>query len=424
MLAARWIQHAALCCAIGAVVFSFLAIAISIARSRHPLVPHYGVPHFFFVVALLLGVAAAIVLAVTLCMRAVYISIDLGHGYPWRVIIEYGYGREGLVALSFLWLAALAGWIGSRDQRLITCLVWNSIALALWGSLMIDPFRVTSVGGIEHSQTTVLCMTALAIILAASVFAWTRVHKPSANIDPPLPAPMRVDDKSGFRHTITALAGVMTIMICYHLLVPVTLGVGGVRGSIFIAVCAAALSSRASFLAASLGRGEDLLDCAMMLASLAVSGIVLLVTMPSKGPLSERYPVFLTSFVIGFALACAVWSRLTALWSNVKCDHTINAKTAALKFHAQRAAFLCAVMGLLSATLLCFWPRIRGISAMDHSLNQVRSGIAANLLLLLVVLSSARRFRRWSFHILCALCLGSGVGFVFVRTLPFKSHMG
>jgi len=422
LFTARWIQDAAFWGAVSAAIFSILAVALSVIRRRSLRVSRVGIEHGLLIVALLTGVAASIVECVTLCMRGLYVSIDLWHGYPWRVRLEYGFGGQGCATLLLIWIALGIAWIARRDARLLTCLAWNSAALALWTCLLIDPFRLTPLGGIERSEMTVLCMTFLAIVVAAAAFIAVRVsfHGSAEDGD----GAAGIHDTSGFLLTITMLASSLIILIFYHLLVPVNLAHWGIRGPLIIATCAAALSARACFASARRFRHENLLDCAMMLASLAVAGIVMLAISPTRGPLSERYSVFFNALIIAFSLSCAIWARLAMHWNTATPGDPRAMDFHQLRFHAQRAAFCSAAMGLLSATLLCFWPRIRGIAAMDYSLDQVRSGVAANLLLLLVVLSCARRFHRWSFHILSALSLGAGIGFLFVRALPFRSHIG
>jgi len=81
-------------------------------------------------------------------------------------------------------------------------------------------------------------------------------------------------------------------------------------------------------------------------------------------------------------------------------------------------------MALMCATMMSFWPRLPGIAGMDHTRDRVVSGIGGNLFLLLVLLWCARHLRRWIFHILSLLALGSSFCFLLIRVLPFRSHFG
>ena len=73
---------------------------------------------------------------------------------------------------------------------------------------------------------------------------------------------------------------------------------------------------------------------------------------------------------------------------------------------------------------MAVWPRLPIIATMDDTLERVSGGFAADLLLLLTVLWSARRLRRVTFHMLAILVVLSCGGFIIARILPLTAKYG
>ena len=78
---------------------------------------------------------------------------------------------------------------------------------------------------------------------------------------------------------------------------------------------------------------------------------------------------------------------------------------------------------MLAGVMMCFWPGIPGIAAMDHSLGRVLAGCAGFLLLLWVTLRSCRLLRRMSFNVLTVAVAACLVAFLAVRAMPFVSSI-
>jgi hypothetical protein len=131
-----------------------------------------------------------------------------------------------------------------------------------------------------------------------------------------------------------------------------------------------------------------------------------------------------SAMIIGFAVATAMWTWVSLVWQQQLDGGRPVLMAGRLIPHAKRSAFLSAVLALLVAVLMAVWPRLRGISTTDDEFGQVTAGLAANLFLLLVVLWSARRLRRPTFHILTFLAVLSTLGFILVRMLPFSPRFG
>lgn len=87
--------------------------------------------------------------------------------------------------------------------------------------------------------------------------------------------------------------------------------------------------------------------------------------------------------------------------------------------HFKRFAFLNAVLGLLVADLMSVWPRLRWIAIPDDSLGRVTAGFGVHLLLLLVLLWSARRLNLLTLHVLSVVAVLSSAGFLLVRAYPY-----
>jgi hypothetical protein len=106
-------------------------------------------------------------------------------------------------------------------------------------------------------------------------------------------------------------------------------------------------------------------------------------------------------------------------WRGQSPDDGVGAFKVALVPHAKRGAFINAVFAVSLGGLMALWPQLPAIAVPDDSIGRVTAGFGANLLLLLVVLWSARRLRRMTFHILSLFALGSTAGFMFIRMLPY-----
>jgi hypothetical protein len=379
------------------------------------------------IAALLFGVVPAISQSVILVMGMVYVGIDLLYASPTQSEVSYGVGSGGLWTLGILFASCAVAAVSTKDRRLFTCGLWIAVMIVIWASLRLPVFPPPATGGPRRSGSTVALAASLAVlaVLAAGLSGWIEKRR-RRRIPLPEPAdPVSPKDTwPGLTHSCGVIAVAVILLVCYHLVVPVAIFPGGFRVTVLVAAGSAALAAWANLLNISRAWSGGLADAAMALVSLTLSGLAVLLVPSRPTLLAERYPMIFSAMIIGFAVATAMWTWVSLVWQQQLDSGRPAVMAGRLIPHAKRSAFLSAVLALLVAVLMGVWPRLRGISTTDDEFGQVTAGLAANLFLLLVVLWSARRLRRPTFHILTFLAVLSTLGFILVRMLPFSPRFG
>ena len=157
------------------------------------------------------------------------------------------------------------------------------------------------------------------------------------------------------------------------------------------------------------------------LFAMSLCGLATVAVPSVRIPLDHRYPMIFNAVLVGYAVAAGVYAQLGWTWSRNDCDADSTRRR--MVPHLTRFAFFSGATSLLAGEMMCYWPGIPGISAMDHSLGRVIAGFAAFLFLLLVMLRSSRLMERLSFHFLTVAVAASMVAFLVVRALPFTSDL-
>ena len=88
---------------------------------------------------------------------------------------------------------------------------------------------------------------------------------------------------------------------------------------------------------------------------------------------------------------------------------------------ATRVAFYASAMSLTAGAVMAVWPRLPGLSTMDHTLPRVAWGVAGYLQLIVVAVWCGRRTGRSTFLGLAALALASMLAFVYLRSVPLQT---
>ena len=228
----------------------------------------------------------------------------------------------------------------------------------------------------------------------------------------------------GLRHSFAAIALALIIIVSYHLAVPIAVRPGGFRATLLIVAAGGICSATAAFVILARTWTGYLADAAMGLVSLSLCAAVVSAAPLRETLLASLYPVVFGAMMVGFAMTASIWTWLSGVWHQQLDNGKAWTTTGRLLPYAKRFAFFNIALGLLVGSLLAVWPRIPGIAATDDTFAAVTSGLGANLFLLLVALWSARRIRRWTFHILALLATASTGGFVLARMLPFSSEFG
>lgn len=390
------------------------------AQLREELV--WGARH----VALYLGVAGAIFQTILLTMRSVYFAIDLIHGFPWQGARDFGFGPAGLWTIGVLCAACLIELVCSRDARLATLQFWLLVLLTIWACQLSPAFQPTQTGGYVRTDATLIMVECLACLLLMSVLliGWlldaryfgpdsaSKAKDATDRIAAPLPP--------GFGASSAVLALALNIAVLFQILVPTGQSTFSFRLSGFRAGCAAAIAGLGCFYLLRRSWNSHLAESGLGLFALAVCGLATLAIPARESPLADEYPMLFNALIIGYSFAAALFAHCTSQWGEggLGC-HSLRAR---LVPHLKRFAFLSGATALLSGVMMCFWPGMPGISAMDHSLGRVLAGVSGFLFLLLVSLRSGRLMARASFHILTLAAATSMVAFLLVRAMPFLSE--
>lgn len=398
------VQDVARVCAVLALFWSVCAGVVLRRRSLSAMqtageLSFVGLAH---IVALQLGVVAAVIQSVVLAMRMIHVAVELMSGHAPRGAPDYGFGAGGLWTLGFVFAACAITLMSTRARRLWTCLLWSAIILASWACLLAPAVRSTTVGGFERTGNTLVLLGALSILLALAVMI-SRCPWPGLSL------------------SATVIAVAVILLVCCHLAVPVAVGRGGFRLGALVVTGSAVLAAFACFLLLGREWSVSLADAGMGLTSLSLCGLATLAVPPQPATLAERYPMIFSAMIVGLALATGLWTHLACAWRQQLDRPQAWAVSGRLIPRAKRFAFVSAAFALVLGAIMAAWPRWPGIAAMDDSIGRVTAGFAANLFLLLVMLWCSRRLHKLTFQILTVLTVVSTAGFLMIRMLPFTS---
>jgi len=311
------------------------------------------------------------------------------------------------------------------DRRLVSCQWWLALMMATWACLLQPLYTIAPTGRYERTSLTVIMMVLWSLLYAISVFftgrmetsrRWSSSHtRLGGRVDPSKRLP-------GYRLSCSILTVAMTILICYHYLVPIASTRGGLRTTLLIIAASALLSGFASFILATRSWNGYWADAAFGLTSLSICGLAMLVLPSRPVSLDEHYPMIFTAMIFGLTVAGGLCTWLTTIPRERFSDHAGTTVTNRIISTAKRFAFFNLMLALLASSIMAIWPRLTTISTSDDSFGRMIAGLGADLVLLLVMLWTARRLRRLTLHILTALAVVSTGGFLLIRMIPFSSQ--
>lgn len=274
-----------------------------------------------------------------------------------------------------------------------------------------DPVQVVSIG------PTLILGAALAAVLVGT--AWSvRRQRLGETASRSSKRFLPLHTGRGLRLAVGIVTVATVLSVGYHLAVPLAVA-GSVRAGLFIATVTSFAAMAAVFTIAVQWENAALMDGGLGLLSLGVCGLAVSVVPFYPASLAERYPVVLTAMVAGLALATWLCTWLGLRPQRNRSPFARRWGAIDVAEHFKRFAFLNAVLGLLVAALLSVWPRLRWIAIPDDSLGRVTAGFGAQLLLLLVLLWSARRMNLITFHVLSIVAVVSSAGFMLMRAYPY-----
>jgi hypothetical protein len=414
--------------AVMALLWSSCGAIATWVRHRRSAPSDAGLPFIVVthVVALLLGVAAAIIVAVLLTMRAIVVGMELLLRRPWDGLNPAPLGIEGIYVLGCLLLACLVALPFTRTGRIGTCAFWCAVMLSCWTCLQMPPLRTGASGGIQRSALPVFLSATLAMVVAAAV-AFTRGRaKPRRDI----PTGQAISP-SVAKHlhpelsaSITLVSIGLMLLTCFHLAIPIQLDDGGFRMPMLLVSASAILAGVAGVKYIRQTWNVGVADTATGLISLGLCGLATLVVPDGATDSSQRYPMIFNAMVVGFTAAAAL-STLAALRGNPDSQRgSVDALLARLRPSLKRFAFLNGALGLVAGSLMAAWPRWPGISTTDDSLGRVLAGLGALLFHLLVLLWCSRKLKKLTLQILTVLSIIIAAAFLVVRIVPFSPGFG
>ncbi len=384
--------------------------------------PAESVTHFAKVVALLLGVTAALIQLVILLMTAIPFAVDLINGYPWQTYPRFGFGPQGLWVLGLIFASCTIGLIATGDRRLFICHLWITVMIAAWGCLLAPSFRFTATGFYHRTGNTLWLQVCASALTTLAAMAGRTNRLIQADRRGRIESPAETAAWFALEASCGGLALMNVLLAGYHLAVPMALLEGGYRSG-FLATTGSAFLAAFACLQLGLRRPVGyLLDIGLTLVTLGIAAAACAFIWDRRESLAEFYPRVFTALVWGGNLAAAGWTAMT-LWCRSKRDTLENPDWyAAVAPHARRSGFLALAFSLLVSALMGVWPRLPSIAATDDSIGRVTTGLAANLALILAARWSARRLGGLSLHLLELLAVLSAMGFLAARVLPFASR--
>jgi len=375
-------------------------------------------------VALFLAVAAVLVTIVLLTIRILQIGIEVVQNYPTRFMDSIPFSFSGVLTLVFVLVACGVHEIKVGGGRMIVPLFWLVVLMVMWVCASPTALTRNAAGGFERTSTTVFLDCGVSAVLMATAFSGGLVfrrrlwHLARENPDG---LHETQGPTGGFAASFMGAALWVGLLTMYHLLVPVRTA-GGYRVTLLLVAFFAAGASLSCFALCGRQWVSGLGDAGFGLATLAVAAVTSLFVPLQPERLVDRYPQLFNAMMVGFAIAAGWWTWLSRVWEQQLDNGKAWTTAGRLIPRAKRFAFLSAALALLCSSMMAFWPRLPGISTMDHSYGRIVAGFSGNLFLLLVMLWASRRLRRSTFDVLTFLSVASGAGFLVIRMLPFASN--
>jgi len=372
---------------------------------------------FAWSAALLLAVPPIILVMVAFVGRAIRIAIVLlaaGPTYPRSVAIDGVLlsNGAGLVITVLLAASVFVARRCRRDVGLAAAQLWSWALVATWMWSTAPVFERLSSGTMVRAPTTVWLMVALsALVLAVRLAHWvdSRTDRDAASLARDLPV-----------RSLSVLVFGTSILLCYHLAVPIRVGPGGFRVGMMLVAASGMTSAVSAFALCRVRWHSYLAESAMVSGSLGLGAACAIVIPDGAGTAAGRLPALFVAVVVGLASGSLIWTSVARHWRR---GDSLPGVSPGLEDRLRplviRSAFYCAAVAALVSAIMAVWPRFPGVATTDETLGRFASGIAANMWLLLVLIVGARHERRLTFHLLALLTLISTGAFVALRLWPY-----
>jgi hypothetical protein len=256
-----------------------------------------------------------------------------------------------------------------------------------------------------------LCAVAIARGVANRRLFWTRLRNDPARLMDAIPLPPMLP-------TIGGTMGVVVALLSFAgLIAPVELPVGGYRSAGLIQAAVAAMAGAALFGMLWERWNRGLADIGMALVTVAVCAVATVFIPAEPTALEDRFPLIFSTLIIALAVMAWLWTWLSKVWKDQLDQGRAWTTTGHLVAPAVDFSVQVAAIALIIAFALAAWPKLRGISIADDSFARVGFGLAAQLLLLLVLLWCGRQTQRTRFTQAAILGVVNLLIYIGVRAL-------
>lgn len=373
-------------------------------------------------IALLLGVVTFVLNGIFLCIRAIDVLLQLIYLETIFEIANFPLGISGIDGILLILSACVTSYWTSRNLKLIPCMFGCLFALAIWLCLLIPPVLSSPTHTPIRGDTTLWLQMvgAFAISLVTPwLVRWWWNHR-NQERDLLQSSDGSTTACSGLTLCITTVALGVLLLTAFHLAMPIPFRLGGFRTTSLIIVFTSAVSGGSCMRLARVSGHRGPRETGMALISLSLCAAATLLIPNSPEDMQQRYPLIFTAIIIGLSLS----TGLGIAWSKALAEKLPNTVNPSEVRSVERFVLVSGGLALIVGAVMSVWPRWPGIAISDASIGRMAGGLAADLLLLLILLRAARQFRRPVFQALSVLALVSAVGFVIARLAPFTPQFG
>lgn len=312
----------------------------------------------------------------------------------------------GFVDLALIATALILAWQRSRTHDLLTSLLWLLVLAAAWIALFQEPaFGIDPEGRVLAGQWVGVFILLLAAIAGAFVVGtgWAyRLRRQRAWPDalyllsqPPL-------DWPGFRYSVGILAALILLLGCSQLLLPWT-------GP------AAILAGGAVLTLTHRRWNENLADVGIALITLGVVALVMMCfpQLPAWWT-ADAWAEVVNRILLGLAIMAGLWYWLGAFWRQQLDDGEPWTTTGRLIRTVRRVGYFVGAAGVLVSYHLAFWP-VFPYGNTDADAWRWGWGLAANGLLIMVLLLASRKTEKSTLGWLALFAVAGTIMFSVVR---------
>lgn len=356
---------------------------------------------------LVMGLLVFICMFFVSSIEAIHRTVEFRYGYQFRVNIWSG----GLFDLAAICTAILLAYRRTRNRQLITALFWVVTFVGLWVVFRHIPAvrEVRTASGYPQaiatdwpspfilSSAVTLCVFTFVAGLEAyrrRIAAWPDNLTHLTN---------HLEAWPGFAYSAGLVGAMILVLGCLLVTQPIT----GL--SMFLA--------GGSMLALAGRRwNENFADIGLALITLGVVSLTMFGLPSLPNTTGSYYTAIFGRIIIGLAIMTWFWHWLARVWEQ-QLDNGQPWTTAGRLIRvARRVGFIIAAIAVLVSIHLSLWPTLRFVIDQDNTTSRWVWGLAANGLLIIVLVGAAYRTTKPTLAWLALFALASLVIFAVIRS--------